>query len=291
MDKNNDNLLNYNEFINDINNSYINRKELGKLFFQAMDENNNNKINYNEFKMNNLSNNIQMQTIFLNRDFNKDGLIDLNEFLGILNYKIKESEEITKLTTISIKTNKTLYVSNDKFIDIYNSTNNIFQNKTTNPLITESDFHNVLNTSTTIIHAISKLTTKLQGELNNTITEEINATTSKATLNNSSTMQTIIQTARSSDSLKLQTISTTTPEPSTTLTNEGLLTQTSNSTPETSTLLINEEQTNTTKTQTSNSTTETSTFLINEEQINTTKTQTSNSTPETSTFLINEEQK
>nr|CAD2185953.1 unnamed protein product [Meloidogyne enterolobii] len=106
MDIDKDGLLNFNEFIYDINNSRISRKQLGKLFFQVMDENIDETITFDEFlnfvsniygynydQKITLSNNIEMNSIFFGRDFNKDRVLNLDEFLGIIaknNYKINK---------------------------------------------------------------------------------------------------------------------------------------------------------------------------------------------------------
>ncbi|CAK5048506.1 unnamed protein product [Meloidogyne enterolobii] len=113
MDIDKDGLLNFNEFIYDINNSRISRKQLGKLFFQAMDENSDETITFDEFlnfvsniygynykQKITLSNNIEMNSIFFSRDFNKDRVLNLDEFLGIIDkdhYKINKGTGVDNL--------------------------------------------------------------------------------------------------------------------------------------------------------------------------------------------------
>uniref|UniRef100_A0A1I8B242 EF-hand domain-containing protein n=1 Tax=Meloidogyne hapla TaxID=6305 RepID=A0A1I8B242_MELHA len=82
MDENSDEIITFDEFINFVSNIY--------------------GLNYKEKNI--LSNNIEMNTLFYNRDFNGDKVINLDEFLGILNknnYKINKEPELTNTTTES----------------------------------------------------------------------------------------------------------------------------------------------------------------------------------------------
>nr|CAD2177517.1 unnamed protein product [Meloidogyne enterolobii] len=166
MDIDKDGLLNFNEFIYDINNSRISRKQLGKLFFQAMDENSDETITFDEFlnfvsniygynynQKITLSNNIEMNSIFFGRDFNKDRVLNLDEFLGIIDkdhYKINKEKEVTTMTTpfdlseLNGTTTTNIFITSEKIDD-----STIISESTTINQQVEKEFYQNISTTTT----------------------------------------------------------------------------------------------------------------------------------------------